>query len=291
MNYVLLTISIISCLVATLMKNSYGKNVAKNDADVHLCNIFTSLICFVLFLAISIITAAPLSWPTVGLGVVFGIFTAFSSIFGINAYKYGPASYTTFITTASMIIPALSGAVFFNETVGLIKIVGIVLMLVCIFLSVYKSGDGDNKKAAFRWLVYCLLAAVSIGLIGITQKVHQTYFSDGLLWFLTIAFAVSTLYSTVVLFIGKNKTPCTVKPNKKVTAIFVFMGLGIMLNNILNLYLSGVMDSMIFFPVVNGSGLLLMLIASTVFLKEKLTPTQWIGIAVGAVSIALLCVG
>ena len=68
-------------------------------------------------------------------------------------------------------------------------------------------------------------------------------------------------------------------------------GVAIAAANVINLYLSGVMPSIVFFPTVNGANLLLMLLISTVFLKEHLSRAKWIGIAVGCAAIALLCIG
>ena len=42
-------------------------------------------------------------------------------------------------------------------------------------------------------------------------------------------------------------------------------------NNKINLYLSGIMDSAVFFPVVNGGGLVLASLASYIVFKEKLS--------------------
>ena len=68
-------------------------------------------------------------------------------------------------------------------------------------------------------------------------------------------------------------------------------GISIALNNVINLYLSGVMPSIVFFPTVNGANLLLMLLALVVFFHERLDRLQWLGIAVGSAGIALLCFG
>jgi drug/metabolite transporter (DMT)-like permease len=62
-------------------------------------------------------------------------------------------------------------------------------------------------------------------------------------------------------------------------------------NNKLNLYLSGVIDSVVFFPVVNGGGLVLTTLASLLIFKERLRTKQWIGILFGIASVLCLCIG
>ena len=77
----------------------------------------------------------------------------------------------------------------------------------------------------------------------------------------------------------------------------VWLLLGIMIasracvavNNKFNLYLSGVMDSAVFFPIVNGGGLVLTTLAAVLLFKEKLSTKQWIGVVLEIASVVFLC--
>lgn len=288
MDFLLLALSVTAGLVGTLLKNSYSKHIAKNTADTHLCNFYISLVSFILFFIAALASGQPLGLYTAIMGVIFGMFTALCTLCGLNAYKFGPVSYTNLITMSSMIIPALSGAIFFGESIGILKIIGIALMLACIFLSVYKSDEGD-KRTSLRWLLLCLGAALFCGLVGIMQKLHQSSGEKNqLMWFLCIAFAVSCFYSGVSLLITSKGSQRT-QISKKTYGMFVICGVAVMLNNVINLYLSGVMQSIVFFPTVNGSNILLLLLISVLFLNEKPRPTQWIGIICGVAAIMLLC--
>ena len=129
---------------------------------------------------------------TVILGIIFGVVTAFSAVFSLQAYKKGPASYTNLLIMSSMILPALSGAVLFNEALSVTKIIGIVLMLIAITLSVLNKNE--DKKASLGWLTLSLSAALCVGVVGILQKVHQSSpAKDELMWFLCIAFTTTSL--------------------------------------------------------------------------------------------------
>ena len=57
----------------------------------------------------------------------------------------------------------------------------------------------------------------------------------------------------------------------------------------MNTYLASVIDSAVFFPVVNGGNALLVIVASIVVFKEKLSIRQLIGVIVGLVAILMLC--
>ena len=51
----------------------------------------------------------------------------------------------------------------------------------------------------------------------------------------------------------------------------------------------GGMDSAVFFPIVNGGGLVLSTLAAVLIFKEKLNKKQWIGITLGICSVVFLC--
>lgn len=69
----------------------------------------------------------------------------------------------------------------------------------------------------------------------------------------------------------------------------IVSGACVAVNNKFNLYLSGVMDSAVFFPVVNGGGLVLTTLAAVLLFKEKLSKKQWIGVVLGIASVVFLC--
>lgn len=48
------------------------------------------------------------------------------------------------------------------------------------------------------------------------------------------------------------------------------------------------MDSAIFFPLVNGGGLLLAVLKAILYFRERPTRLQYIGIAAGVISVLLL---
>jgi len=66
-------------------------------------------------------------------------------------------------------------------------------------------------------------------------------------------------------------------------------GFGIALCNQINMFLAGAMPSIVFFPIVNGAGMLLTSAAGIFIWKERFTNRQWFGMVTGAVAIFLLC--
>lgn len=109
-----------------------------------------------------------------------------------------------------------------------------------------------------------------------------------------MAFATSTAFS-FILFLIKRKTEVksgvhvdfSVSPKSVVFIISVMLICGICagLNNSINLYLSGVVDSVVFFLIVNGVPLMASLITSFLIFKEKLSVKQIIGLICGIIAI------
>lgn len=224
------------------------------------------------------------------LGILFGTVTFGQQVMTLKAMEHGPLGYTSVLISLSTLITALSGAIFWNETISKIQIVGIILMLGCLILSVdFKSAD---KKASIRWFGYCFAAFLCSGSVGLLQKVHQNSpHKDELDSFLIIAFGVIAFAATVLIFLSKKPKSTHKKSIYSLlpTLILIVSGVCVAANNKLNLYLSGVIDSAIFFPIVNGGGLMLTILAALIFFRERPTLQQWGGILLGILSIVFLC--
>lgn len=232
---------------------------------------------------------------TVLLGVLFGVITSAQMVATMYALRIGPMSFTTVIVSFSTLLTALSGALFWNEKLKWLQIVGIVLMVISFVFAVERKQD--EKRASWKWLLFCLIAAACSGGIGLMQKIHQTSIHKGELnAFLIVAFIVLGSISAIFALFAKMKEKTSLLPRGKNGGrswwLFALMAVGggcAAVNNKLNLYLSGVMDSAVFFPIVNGGGLVLATVAALVVFHEKLTKKQWCGVVVGTLSVLCLC--
>ena len=289
----LLIISLISALIVSILRKYYASLSTGKTAEPF---VFSGACAVVATLVLTVWGGiGSISTFTLILGVVFGLITALQYVFNLKALEIGPLSYTQVIVSFSTIIPTLSGTLFFDEKIELIQVVGIILILVSLLLSVDKSKN--KKKSSFTWLFCCMIAFTCTGLIGVMQKIHQkSQFASELNSFLVIAFIVSFIFSSIVSFVVcKRENSFSLYNNKDkkgklyVVLCMLFCGIFVAVNNKLNLYLSGVIDSAIFFPVVNGGGLVLATLASLILFKEKLSVKRWFGVVLGIVSVVLLC--
>ncbi len=206
------------------------------------------------------------------------------------AFRTGSFSYTTVISSLSTVIPAFSGAIIWSEKLLPQQYVGVLLMVACFILSVKKEEEKQTVQP--KWLIYAILVFVSTGLIGVLQKAHQmSEYAAETTGFVVVAFAFASVLSAVMYFLTSAKEQGErIKVSPMIILLFVAAGICTGLNHQINLYLSGAMDSAVFFPLVNGGHLVLVTLLSITVFKEKLTLRQWIGLGVGCASLMCLCI-
>ncbi len=302
--WLLLVISVFAGQVATICRSYYCKLLATDTRSYYLLNGAVSAVCAALLWLVGGAGMPAISSFTLWLGIVFGLVTMAQGLASAAALSCGPISYTTVITALATIITALAGAIFWHEGISLLQVLGMLLLIGCFVCSV-DTRRSNGQSASLRWLILCLIAFACCGGVGIMQKVHQT--SEHRLelsGFLIVAFLVSAVCSLVMfliypLFAHKamiGRSSQATAPAKKtgrqlmlIGLLFLAIGAGTATINQLNLYLSGVMPAAVFFPIVNGGALVLTTLFSVLFFRERLSLRQWIGLAMGAASVLLLC--
>lgn len=289
----LFVITLTAVVANSLCSAIYVKRKNVNVSDLFLINAGTGLFCSITLLFLGGFKIH-LSAYSLLLGLAFGTITGLASFTQQSAIKKGPYGLTIVIINGSTAITALSGAILFSESLTLFKVLGMVFMIACILLSVEEKSEEGKKKSVW-WLVLCVLAMSLTAMIGLTQKIHQNSSHKGeLIGFLVVAFCVSMLFSLVMFFLTRKKEKkretyvgFVFETKAILYIIFVMLLCGVCtgLNNSINLYLSGVVDSVVFFPIVNGVPLMASLITSFLIFKEKLAKKQIVGFLCGIVAI------
>ena len=209
--WILLFLSFASCLVGETVRNDYCKRVVTGIRGHFMYCSVTNLMCMgMLWVFSGFPTQA--SVYTIGLGALFGVLSTLALVLMMMALEIGPFSYTSVLTSFSVVITALSGFFFWGEELNVFKISGIALMLVSLVLSVKK--EESQRKTSLRWFLYVMLATIGFAGIGLLQKTHQTSEYQGeLMPFLIISFAVGFELSQA-LYMGyrKRRRP---QPNRK----------------------------------------------------------------------------
>jgi len=132
---------------------------------------------------------------------------------------------------------------------------------------------------------------------------QTSIYANELFAFLFIAFATASAAAFIVyaftLHNGKNKltddfnelsayTQGKIETGGIINALL--FGLVFCVANVLNLYLSGQLPSMIFFPVYNGGVVLVSALAGWFFFKEEMNKNVITGLVIGIAGILLIAV-
>lgn len=279
------TVSFIMTSVATMVLqnclfNHTCKTKLKTQTHINRFNITVYSVCLLLFGLF--LLKEKISGFTVLLGFLFGVVTALSNLFKMLSLSTGPMNITLLVTTSSMILPTMSG-IFFGETFSLAKLCIVLLLIGFIYLSVIKQ---ENTKASKKWLLFCILAFLFQGAIGVIQKIHQTStYKTEVSGFLFIAFACAILFCVF----RSRGSGSKISLDKKTVLIGMICGGCTFGMNFINLKLSGLLPSQLFFPLVNGSAIVLSSIASVIIFKERLSKKQTIGLIGGIISLIAIC--
>ena len=298
--YLLLAVTLAAGLCLNVVKNVFCKKYQRSISDTYMYSVVNGIFAV---LTVALISGGKISVSSATLfyAVIYGLNWVLLAVVNNLALKTGPLSYTSVIVSLSLVIPTFSGWIFWNEKINALQLIGIIFMIMCFVLSNEKSGD--DKKAKKIWYVYVAVAFVSNGLCGIIQKLHQSSSgAEETTGFVFTALLISVIISTPLMLFFKGKerknrpseSSESLKTDSKTKYIVLFLllaaGVCSGLVNQINLYLVGIMDSAVFFPVVNGGNLILTMLLSVTAFKEKPTSKQWLGLAMGMTAVIMLCV-
>lgn len=271
-----------------------------NDKKKNTCNIFAfNAIVSLIWALIFIIVGGGIgraSATTVAFGLTYGIVIALFLIFKMASLGSGPVSITSLIGCCSLIVPTLFGLIFYREVVNYLQIVGLVVLFVALYLCVDPK---SNVKISKKWIIYCILFFLCAGASGIILKAYNNTDSSSEMNTMMIITALTATVSFVIVYVVsgilrvKNNEPfLMMERNGKAflwSAVFIILcGLVSGGYQRLNMYLSGALASIIFFPTFNGVVIFLSCVSGVAIFKEKLSLKQIIGLILGVICIMLV---
>lgn len=287
----LIILSVITSALISILRGKYAKSYPMSGVYLWRFNFYQNIFCFSAILLIYLFSSAKFNFSV--FSVLLGALLAVANILSLEgilkAQACGSFAYTTVIVALSAIIPSMSGPVLFGERVTFSQFVGIALMVICILLSPGKD-EGEKRSFSLKWLLFCAVAFVFSGAVGVVQKIHQNNAAHKaeMPALLLTCFFVSFVLSGIKLIIERGRTKKSgERLNKLTPAVVLFpaaAGLGFAFPHTINLFLSGRLASVVFFPTINLCPMMLTMLYAVFGFKEKLTAKQWVGIAVGVLS-------
>lgn len=286
--YLLLFISVFLDTLKNTYYNHFGKNQMEKSQDSLLFN----MVCCVGSVVFLLIIGSPLkiSGYSLIMSVIFAVVTVGAQYFSLLAMSMGSMSFSVLFTYLSMIIPTLFGIIYYKQPISTLQLIGLVLMILTFILSIdLKSGSGVTIK----WLIVVFANFVAWGLVGVCQQLHQnSIYAHELKTFLLWSFTFSAIMFGIVYLVTKKKSrqkeSSAFKLKTKSSVLAMLTGAVIGAVNIINLYLSGKMPGVVFFPIVNGGVIILSGIAAISIFKERLSRKQLIDLILGILSVCFL---
>lgn len=285
---------VVLCAMGTnIFKNIFAKGKECTEGDNCVYNIIACGI------------GAPLSMIGHGIASVsdftllmafcFGVSMAFVAIFAIKALRNGPMALTVLFANFAMVIPIMFGFLFWHEKVTFLKIFGIVIMFLAVYLIVgpgrAEASEGI-RRASGKWALYAGVYGVSSGLMSLFQQVQAKVLPAENAMFLVLGFTIASLALCVYLpFCGRRpETRVTKKflsaENLNGLIVGIFGGAA----NILNVALLVIMDSTVFYPLKAGICIICDMLCGYFLFHEKISRRKLLGFAIGGISIVLLTI-
>ncbi|MFO7744911.1 MAG: EamA family transporter [Psychroflexus sp.] len=200
----------------------------------------------------------------------------------------GGMSVVSVASKMSVAIPVIFVIIYYNESLGILKIIGIVTALISVYLVSVRRKKGLSID--MKYFIYPLLVFIGSGIIESSIKfLENTYVpNDEISLFSANTFFFACVTGLIVFGLRKLKHKTSFKRKDLLGGIL----LGIpnyfsIYFFILALRIEG-LDSSSIFIINNVSIVLLSTILGILFFKERMITKNWVGIAVAILSIILI---
>lgn len=283
-NYLLLGCSVVLAVVKSVFVKKYSSHFIDINSPIFFFNLMAYGLASVIQLVICGLPS--LSRWTVLPAAGYAISCYLMQLFLMKSMAVGSMALSSLFCMYGMLIPTIAGPVFFAESFSAWQSIGVVLMILAIFFSAdVKKGKAISSK---KWLIFALLTLLFSGMVGIFEKIHQTGPDKADIHsFLSSAFIMITFLNAVTLPIVRKSE--TIRPSLNsglITAILT--GLVVVIYNRINLILAGALDTMIYYPISSGGGVLLTIIVSVTLFREPLKRNYIFSFISGTAAILLL---
>lgn len=281
MEYILLVVAVIFASANSVVLHKAG---AMEKNSIFNLNLIASIAwCVILFFANG--AKVTINAPVLIWGVIYGIVQALFILFKAAAMSAGPVAITTLMGNSSLLISTAVSLIVWNERVSAAQVVGVLLLLIGIFFCTYKKSDEGYSP---KWKLLVIFFLIFAAGVGITFKAFSKSGNGAFAGDMMLVSAVIMVLSFAAMsaFSGGFRLKESPAAGKKTFLLLAILsGILSCVYNRLNIYTSGEVDAIIFFPCFNGGVILLSAVLSVILCGEKLTGKQKIGILVGIAAI------
>ncbi|MES2778662.1 MAG: DMT family transporter [Bacteroidota bacterium] len=220
-------------------------------------------------------------WFLFALVLGFVFISVFYSI-GLTTQKMG-VSVSMVAAKLSVVIPVGAAFLLHGEGLGILKIIGVLVSLVAVFLISNKQGEQKTAKGKGLWLLP-LYVFLGSGVIDATLKHMQKQFippgNAGDM--VSTIFLVAFLFGMIVLLYKRETFQVKSIPWGIALGIPNFFCMFFLVKTLERF------DATFIFPINNIAVVVCSTLVSLAFFKEKMSVANWIGFALAIVSILII---
>lgn len=232
------------------------------------------------------ISSSPWVFNALFLGIVF---ISLFNIMAITAQKFG-ASVASIANKMALIIPVVFAIIYYGDSLSLLKVLGIVLALLGVYLSTLKAKDKNSKKVEWKLLLIPLLLFIGSGFIDTFLKFNQHHYLEGkpldAKLFSSITFFTAAAIGIVVLLSSKSKR----RINKNTLLGGLILGV-INYGSIyflIQIFDHSSLESSVVFPINNMGVVILTALSSFLIFRERFSMLNKVGVILSLLAIALI---
>lgn len=218
--------------------------------------------------------------------LLFGVFSALFQIFYALALKSGPFSVTCMLVNLNMILPIIFSLIFFDEKLTLLKVIGLILC----FLALFLNTKGDGRKINIKWFMYVVFAFLSTGFLTISQKAFaKSQFADNVEQFVFLGYSISFLITAVTILVqNKAKQPRNLKLTKKNVLLIALVAASLGAYQYVFTYANSFVPAIVLTPSVAGLVTIFQMISGKIVFKDKFTLKQILSMCIGVIAILVV---
>lgn len=227
--------------------------------------------------------------PWIGFALILGsMFIAMFYVMAISAQKVG-VSISTVANKMSLAIPVTAGVLLYGETLGPVKLLGVVGACIAVALVVWPSG---NNRVDKRFLFLPVLIFFGSGALDSMFKYCQMNLvkDEQFSIFSASLFGVAAITGSLILLFNLLRG----KASLEFKSVFAGVLLGVPNYFSIHFLLKALdikgYESTMIFPINNVGIVILSTLLAIMLFSERLTKLNWAGIVLAIASIILVAV-
>lgn len=298
MGYLFLSVA----LAAGLIKGFCGKKTSfalTCNSDSMIINVLRMLLCVIIGFVLLILQDGFLALSLDGfllfVYALSGIASAAFVVSWLLSVKSGAYMMVEVFLLLGVIVPIVLCRIFFNEQIRLLQILGIIVLLIAVYVMCTYNVSVKGKMS-LKSILLLILCGLSNGVADFSQKLFVKMRADGQVTafnFYTYVFAGVALFFAYFIFrkVDKKNSLSVRKPLEVVKPIWryvLIMAVCLFVNSFFKTLAAQYLDAVQLYPLNQGCAVVLSLLMSAIFFKEKINYRCLIGIGLSFIALMMI---